>query len=502
MRRRGWESDQHRSALRRSLVVGAVGSSILTCVGALAGRLAVTPYLAGWMLIRTTGKVPGDTALATGISMLGLLLLTWAWVQIGRPSHHASDRERLRTMRRAIVAWSAPLLIAPPLFSGDGWSYAATGLMVGRGLSPYEGGPVALGGPIVAAVNARWRDTPSPYGPLPLWLGGQVARLTEDPWLQLYTFRMMAVMALALLVWALPRLAGRVGADPCRALWLGAGSPLVLAHGIGGMHLDLLMAALVAVALLVAADRSWVLAAVMVGLAASVKSPALAAAVGVTLLSLADASLLARARRASGVVLVALTTVVLVGGFTGLGVGWIGGASAPLSYGTSLTPSYELGRLVTLLSGVPLEAATKVAGVLVLICLAIAILLRAPVAVADTAVTRQSALRWGVVVLVLALALSPLVHYWYAFWCLPLLACLQLSPRAAATTWNASLVLGVIAPLDPGLHIPGTANVAVGAVVGSLLLGLCGWRIGGRAPDSQTASGPVPDLARGTPNQT
>ncbi|MDX6374482.1 MAG: alpha,6-mannosyltransferase [Nocardioidaceae bacterium] len=478
-----------------------VGTSILTCVGALAGRLAVTPYLAGWMLIRTSGKVPGDTALATAISMFGLLLLTWAWLQVGRRAHYASDHDLLRTIRRAIFAWSAPLLIAPPLFSGDGWSYAATGLMVGRGLSPYETGPVALGGPIVAAVSARWRDTPSPYGPLPLWLGGQVAQLTEDPWVQLYAFRGMALTALGLLVWALPRLARRAGTDPGRALWLGAGSPLVLAHGIGGVHLDLLMAALVAVALLIATSRKWVLAAVIVGLAASVKSPALAAVVGVTLLSLSDASLVARARRASGVALVALTTVVLVGGVTGLGVGWIGGASAPLSTGTSLTPSYELGRLLTLLSGVPLEGLTKDAGVLALVCLATLILLRAPVADADTANARHAALRWGVVVLVLALGLSPLVHYWYAFWCLPLLACLHLSPRAAATTWNVSLVLGVIAPLDASLHIPGLTSVAVGAIVASLVLGLYGRRIGEWARDSRTGSGPAPDLARGARHQ-
>ena len=46
---------------------------------------------------------------------------------------------------------------------------------------------------------------------------------------------------LALIVWALPRLAERCGLDPGLALWLGAANPLVLFHMVSGIHNEALM---------------------------------------------------------------------------------------------------------------------------------------------------------------------------------------------------------------------------------------------------------------------
>ncbi len=97
-----------------------------------------------------------------------------------------------------------------------------------------------------------WRWTPTPYGPVPLLWGDLVADLTSEPHLLLLGYRLLALLGLALLVWALPRLARWDGVDPARAAALALPSPLLVAHGVGGLHHDLLVVGLVAAALVLA----------------------------------------------------------------------------------------------------------------------------------------------------------------------------------------------------------------------------------------------------------
>ena len=60
-----------------------------------------------------------------------------------------------------------PLLLAPPLFSRDIYSYAAQGEMMSHHISPYHYGPGVLGAaPSVTLVDHLWLNTPVPYGPL------------------------------------------------------------------------------------------------------------------------------------------------------------------------------------------------------------------------------------------------------------------------------------------------------------------------------------------------
>ena len=115
--------------------------------------------------------------------LLGLGLLASAWLNLCRVAARADVCEQanvLARVRAATLSWSLPLLLAPPLFSRDGWSYAAQGTMAHRGISPYDHGPWSLvgprsvPGPIVEGVDPRWMATPTPYGPVPL-IGGDVA---------------------------------------------------------------------------------------------------------------------------------------------------------------------------------------------------------------------------------------------------------------------------------------------------------------------------------------
>ena len=154
-------------------------------------------------------------------------------------------RPSRRDLARAAATWVAPLALAPPLFSRDVYSYLAQGAIFARGLDPYRLGPAdgaghrRPAGPQHPRALARH---PAPYGPLFLMIGRSVTALTgEDVLLGVLAYRIVALAGLAMIVWALPRLARRVGADPDRALWWGAANPLVLFHVVSGAHNDGLM---------------------------------------------------------------------------------------------------------------------------------------------------------------------------------------------------------------------------------------------------------------------
>jgi len=65
----------------------------------------------------------------------------------------------------------------------------------------------------------------------------------------------LALIGLAMIVWALPRLARRFGISPVSALWLGAANPLVLFHLVVGVHNEALAIAFMLVGFELALQR-------------------------------------------------------------------------------------------------------------------------------------------------------------------------------------------------------------------------------------------------------
>lgn len=411
--------------------------------------------------------LPDHEALGLGVAVAGLVLLTWAWWDLLR---EARGHDGVRRTRLAAAVWAAPLLVGPPLFSRDGWSYVATGYLTRIGKSPYVWTPSILPEPLRSGVDPHWRHTPSPYGVLPLEWGAAWARLTASPWLLLYAYRLLAVLGLVLLAWAVPRLAARVGRDPGHASALVVASPFVLVQGIGGLHNDLLMAALMLTALVATRRDRWVVGAVLVGVAASVKVTGGFAAVGVVLLSLpVGAGLLARLRRTVLVGAVAGAVLWLGGLASGLGTGWWHALRVPTNERTPFAVTDVLGvRLHHLLHRIGGERLVhrvepivliKDLGLLVLLAVAVWVLL----------VRRRgddrSVLAGTAGVLAAATLLSPAVHYWYALWCLPLIACLPLRRRGAEALVALIAVLGPTAIADPSLQLHWLVTVAVDALV-------------------------------------
>lgn len=234
----------------------------------------------------------GSRVLGTLFILGGVALVLHAWLRL-RPTD-TRDTAPASTW----FLWSLPILLAPPLFSRDAYSYAAQGLIVDRGMDPYTTGPISVPGEFADNVDPVWLYTPAPYGPLALQMQHLIVDATfGNAYVAAVAMRLPALLSVAVLAIVLPRLARRLGRSDQGALWLGVLNPLVLMHLVGGAHNDAMMIALVALALLFA-TRGWVVAAALtIAVAAGFKQTAVLALIGVA--GLAAASVRAKAQAAA-----------------------------------------------------------------------------------------------------------------------------------------------------------------------------------------------------------
>jgi hypothetical protein len=375
----------------------------------------------------TSGRLLVAGVLGSALVALGGVV-SWVGVALLGGSWWASRRLDLPHQRRTALLWAVPLLATPPLYSRDLYAYAGQAALVVAGRDPYAVGPGALPGTLAADVDEVWLDAPSPYGPVWLWLAGLVVRVTGDavgP--AVLGLRLLAVVGVGLVAWALTRLA----ADPARALWLGVANPLVLLHFVAGGHNDALMVGLLLTGVAVA-RRAVVVAAVLVTLAALVKVPALAGLAYLPLLT-------PRPLRAAVVVpVVAAVTAVVVSLGTGLGWGWLGTLDTGRARLSLLSPLTGLGTAVGALDAV-LAVGLVAAAVLCVVLLGLAVLDRL-----------DPVLALGLTLLGVSVLL-PVVQPWYLLWGVCVLAA-RVGPRAAAALGAASLVL-CLAIAPSGRHV-------------------------------------------------
>lgn len=306
--------------LRRCQVLGLAGTAFLALGGETAGALPVEDLLA-----------PGSAQAAFGLVgvYFGVVLLIAAWLLLGRLVR-GGEPPTPRRLLLVLAVWAAPLLLAPPLFSRDVYSYLAQGAMVDAHMDVYTAGPAQLGGPLADEVAPVWQNTAAPYGPAFMGVASLLSGLTrgELP-AGLFGMRLVALFGVGLMAAALPRLARHSGADPAAALWLGALNPLVLLHLVAGAHNDAIMLGLLGLGLVAALGRWPVLGAVLVTLAALVKAPA---ALGLLAIIVVQAR---KGRSPVGATLftaaASAATTVAATAVAGTGYGWIGALDTPVS---------------------------------------------------------------------------------------------------------------------------------------------------------------------------
>ncbi|WP_240617490.1 polyprenol phosphomannose-dependent alpha 1,6 mannosyltransferase MptB [Nocardioides speluncae] len=461
---------------------GLIGSVLVLLGGLVVSTLPESAALMQFHILQELRGHGAGRMLGLAFVMLGLGMLGAAWLALCRYVSHEKNNvepdEALSLVRHATLVWSAPLLLAPPLFSRDGWSYAAQGMLTRLDVSPYTHGPGVLqGGPIIEAVDPRWLFTPTPYGPLPLILGDLAAQGTGNPWLLVVIHRLIALVGLALLAWAVPRLAQWTGMNPALATAIVIASPLMLANGVGGLHNDLLMVGLMASALVVAVERSWFWGAVLGGAAAAVKLPGGLVCIGVALVTLPlAATMLERVRRLALVGVVAVGFLVGLGVLWGLGIGWADALSVPGTVNTPLSvPTLIGGALDWTAEGLNtglapatfLDVVRKVAQVA-------SVLAAAYIALRWRTGDKEASLQAVATVVGTTLLMSPVVHLWYFLWLVPFVAPLRLSRVGTTTVIAVSVIIGLVAPLDSSLHGAYLAilltSMLAAVVFGALLL--------------------------------
>lgn len=261
-----------RSPEGHAAILGIVGAAMITFGGFGAGsvqrqdRILESLYLS-WL------RFGHGLVLSTVITWIGVLLMITAWVRLGRAA--LAGRVTLGELRWVIPLWTAPLLLAPPMFSRDAYSYLAQGALLRDGFDPYAVGPVVNPGVLLDNVSNVWTTTTAPYGPLFLLLGRGITAVTGDnvvtgTWL----LRLTMLPGLALTAWAVPHLARRLGGNAAIALWLAVLNPLVLIHLIGGVHNEMLMVGLMTAGIALMLERKHVAGIATVAVAMAIKATA------------------------------------------------------------------------------------------------------------------------------------------------------------------------------------------------------------------------------------
>jgi hypothetical protein len=370
---------------------------------------------------------------------VGMLVLSRVWYDLAR----ALDRERGVPVRKLAVIfaiWVLPLLVAPPLFSRDVYSYAAQGDMVTHGITPYQYGPSVLGaGPYVTNVDPLWGSAAAPYGPVFLRLDGLIVTLTaHNPLATVVGLRFLALVGVILLAVFIPKLAEACGRDPATAFTLAVLNPITLLHLIGGAHNDALMLGLLVAGVALAKRGRPVLGIVICTLAAAIKVPA---AVGILYIGWdwvgSGVPWRERVRPVLTACLISGGVMGVLAGVTGMGWGWLTALGTPDAVRSMIAPTTFLGtwggHLVHALGVGPSPHA--VLSIFRALGLAAAGVVGLVLFVRSRRVGTVQAL--GLTLLAIVL-LGPVVQPWYVAWGLVLLA-----PVAAGRTRGVLIALSI-----------------------------------------------------------
>jgi hypothetical protein len=436
--------------LVRPAILGFVAVSAIT-VGALQPTSPFALKMAGaWPIGISASGSHSPLDLFFGLIAVygGLLLMLRVWWGLARTLARTPGVP-VRKLAVVLALWILPLLIAPPLFSRDMYSYAAQGEMVSHSIDPYKYGPSVLGAsPYVSLVDGLWMNTPAPYGPLFLEVDGAITNLSDHhEFPNLLLLRFLEIGGMCLIAASVPALARSIGRDPGEAFVLGVLNPVVILHLVGGGHNDALMLGLLLAGLAMAKRGRPVIGVVLCALSAAVKVPG---AIGILYIGWEWMGTGVPWRER----IRPLMTAGLIGGalmaglsvITGLGFGWMANLGTPGTVRTWLSPATGSGMFLADVAhlahiGVSMDTTlslTRGLGLLVAGAASIWLL---------TQCDRVGSLRAMGLTMFFVVVLGPVVQPWYLAWAMVLLA-----PVATGKVRSLLLVLPLMAAL---IGLPG-----------------------------------------------
>ncbi|MPY82612.1 MAG: hypothetical protein GEV00_04685 [Actinophytocola sp.] len=471
---------------RRVPLAQATGFLGVLLVAASSVSVAAVPVDVDPTAIPVLGGLAERPVLGLAAALVGMGLAVIGWlllgtVLIGQSAHAVSPRRVLATL----ALWAAPLLVVPPMFSDDVYSYLGQGAIANLGSDPYTGGPADYldpANPLARNVSGYWEHSAAPYGPLFLLLAQLIVRIAgTDVIAGIALHRIAELVGIALVLWALPALARRTGARVQTVLWLGMLNPLLLFHLIGGIHNDGLMLGLMLAGTEVALrgldrDRIGVVPLVaglgLIGTAAAVKLPAAAALSVVTV---------ALTRRWGGGITLGRSVTVTVLPFavvmaalsliSGYGLGWVAGLSTPGEVSSWLAPTNQAGFLaggVGMLFGADITETAISVGKVVGGVTALPV---GAVVLARMLAGRVEPITGLGLLFAVAIVCGPVVQPWYLLWCvLPFAAAGLAVRRRWQLAWLSAVLAAIVPPLGSDLH-GDMASIALGYGIAAAVLG-------------------------------
>jgi hypothetical protein len=119
---------------------------------------------------------PSETKYILSVVLVygGLLLLMRVWLRLAEVMK-LHPGAKLKSLWWMLLLWATPMIVAPPLFSRDVFSYAAQGEMTFHHISPYL---LRALHPRLGSLRQSRRPAvgqhPAPYGPFFLFLDGKI----------------------------------------------------------------------------------------------------------------------------------------------------------------------------------------------------------------------------------------------------------------------------------------------------------------------------------------
>ncbi len=220
-------------------------SGLLLCLAASKtnallpiNALATVPSMAGAFAHLGFYLPAGAVLAALTLMFIGYVLVV-----------HNADRLSPRAVLATIGAFVLIVLLAPPLFSTDLFSYQEYARMFfGLHVNPYTHDSLVLSGagsqdPLYPYIGSKWINTPTVYGPLFTLISGLFKNTSNTAHVAFsaYAYKTIAAVSCAGIVYMMWKSAKLRGLNPVRGAALFGLNPLVVLYGIGGGHNDLLM---------------------------------------------------------------------------------------------------------------------------------------------------------------------------------------------------------------------------------------------------------------------
>lgn len=445
-----------RSQQGQPALLGGLGAILLTVGGLGAGSTRMhDPLLESlhlsWLRFGH-GLVLSSILLWGGVA---LMLIAWLW--LGR---RVIDRTATEyTMIATTGFWLTPLLLSVPVFSRDTYSYLAQGALLRDGFDPYAVGPVENVNPLLDDVSPIWTTTTAPYGPAFILIAKFVTMLVGNQAIAgTMLLRLCMLPGLALLIWAAPRVARRLGTSGAAALWICVLNPLVIIHLMGGVHNEMLMVGLMMAGIALSFQRHHMWGVGLIAAAVAVKATAglaLPFLVWVWMRDLRDrrgwsaARAFAVATAASVLIFVAVFAVL--SGLAGVGLGWLTALAGSVKIINWLTLPTAAANVINAVGGVFLPVSfyavldvTRIIGIAI-------IAVSLPVLWWRFRHTDREALTGIALAMLVVVLFVPAALPWYYTWPLAVIAALAQGRRAIAVIAGLSAWITVIWKPD-GAH--------------------------------------------------